>query len=163
MLPVCPTTALPPGEATRVEADEPIAVFNVDVAVYTIDDTCTHQDASLADGWLDGCAVECPLHASCFDLRTGKVSGPPAKTPVRTTGSSGGTAWSTCSPRPPRTVPHEPDDRRGRGLPGRPPAVGLDHFDRTVLLHDGTEVRAGRRPPPVARGRTDAVVTADRA
>jgi nitrite reductase/ring-hydroxylating ferredoxin subunit len=28
--------------------------------------------------------VECPLHASCFDLRTGKVSGPPAKTPVRT-------------------------------------------------------------------------------
>jgi 3-phenylpropionate/trans-cinnamate dioxygenase ferredoxin subunit len=84
MIPVCPTTALPPGEGTRVAADEPIAVFNVDGDFYAIDDTCTHQDASLADGWLDGCAVECPLHASCFDLRTGKVSGPPAKTPVRT-------------------------------------------------------------------------------
>ncbi len=84
MIPVCPMTALPPGEAIRVEADEPIAVFNVDGDFYAIDDTCTHQDASLADGWLDGCAVECPLHASCFDLRTGKVSGPPAKTPVRT-------------------------------------------------------------------------------
>ena len=64
MIPVCPTTALPPGEATRVAADEPIAVFNVDGDFYAIDDTCTHQDASLADGWLDGCAVECPLHAS---------------------------------------------------------------------------------------------------
>ncbi|MGY1644302.1 bifunctional 3-phenylpropionate/cinnamic acid dioxygenase ferredoxin subunit [Geodermatophilus sp. SYSU D00703] len=84
MIPVCPITALPPGEATRVEAEEPIAVFNADGEFYAIDDTCTHQDASLADGWLDGCAVECPLHASCFDLRTGKVSGPPAKTPVRT-------------------------------------------------------------------------------
>jgi 3-phenylpropionate/trans-cinnamate dioxygenase ferredoxin component len=84
MILVCPATALPPGEATRVAAEDPIAVFNVDGDFYAIDDTCTHQDASLADGWLDGCAVECPLHASCFDLRTGKVSGPPAKTPVRT-------------------------------------------------------------------------------
>lgn len=86
MVPVCPTDALPPGEAIRVTADvpAPVAVFNVDGEFYAIDDTCTHQDASLADGWLDGCAVECPLHASCFDLRTGKVSGPPAKTPVRT-------------------------------------------------------------------------------
>ncbi len=84
MIPVCPTTALPPGEATRVAVEEPIAVFNVDGDFYAIDDTCTHQDASLADGWLEGCAIECPLHASCFDLRTGKVSGPPAKTPVRT-------------------------------------------------------------------------------
>ncbi|GAA3817176.1 bifunctional 3-phenylpropionate/cinnamic acid dioxygenase ferredoxin subunit [Amycolatopsis tucumanensis] len=62
----------------------PIAVFNVDGTLYAIDDTCTHQDASLADGWLDGCAVECPLHAACFDLRTGMPSGPPAKKPVRT-------------------------------------------------------------------------------
>ncbi len=86
MIPVCPTTALPPGEAIRVTAgaDVAIAVFNVDGTFYAIDDTCTHQDASLADGWLEGCTVECPLHASCFDLRTGKVSGPPAKTPVAT-------------------------------------------------------------------------------
>src|SRR5919106_2825277 len=84
MIPVCPTTALPPGEATRVEADEPIAVFNVDGVFYAIDDTCTHQDASLSDGWLEGCAVECPLHAACFDLRTGVPSGPPAKKAVRT-------------------------------------------------------------------------------
>ena len=84
MIKVCDLTELPPGEAIRVEGAEPIAVFNVDGDLYAIDDTCTHQDASLADGWLDGCTVECPLHASCFDLRTGKVSGPPAKVGVRT-------------------------------------------------------------------------------
>jgi nitrite reductase/ring-hydroxylating ferredoxin subunit len=84
MIPVCTTVELPPGEATTVQADVAIAVFNVDGEYFAIDDTCTHQDASLADGWLDGCAVECPLHASCFDLRTGRPTGPPAKTPVRT-------------------------------------------------------------------------------
>ncbi|MEV1292160.1 bifunctional 3-phenylpropionate/cinnamic acid dioxygenase ferredoxin subunit [Pseudonocardia sp. NPDC049635] len=75
---------LPAGESVRVHGEVPIAVFNVDGELFAIDDTCTHQDASLADGWLEGCAVECPLHAACFDLRTGRPSGPPAKTPVRT-------------------------------------------------------------------------------
>ena len=84
MIPVCPVGDLPPGEAVRVDIDPPIAVFNVDGEFYAIDDTCTHQDASLADGWLEGCLIECPLHASCFDLRTGKPTGPPAKRPIRT-------------------------------------------------------------------------------
>ncbi|MEN3304960.1 MAG: 3-phenylpropionate/trans-cinnamate dioxygenase ferredoxin component, partial [Micromonosporaceae bacterium] len=55
-----------------------------DGGIYAIDDTCTHQDASLSDGWLDGCQVECPLHGSRFDLRTGEVDEPPARLPVRT-------------------------------------------------------------------------------
>jgi 3-phenylpropionate/trans-cinnamate dioxygenase ferredoxin subunit len=84
MIPVCAVDDLPDGEAVRIEADVPIAVFNVEGAFYAIDDTCTHQDASLADGWLEGRTVECPLHASCFDLRTGAPTGPPAKKPVRT-------------------------------------------------------------------------------
>ncbi|GAA0535328.1 bifunctional 3-phenylpropionate/cinnamic acid dioxygenase ferredoxin subunit [Saccharopolyspora subtropica] len=75
---------IPVGESVRVQGSVPIAVFNADGVFYAIDDTCTHQDASLSDGWLEGCAVECPLHAACFDLRTGRPSGPPARTPVRT-------------------------------------------------------------------------------
>ncbi|GAA2898672.1 bifunctional 3-phenylpropionate/cinnamic acid dioxygenase ferredoxin subunit [Pseudonocardia halophobica] len=75
---------IPDGEAARVQGEVSIAVFHVDGALYAIDDTCTHQDASLSDGWVEGCAVECPLHAACFDLRTGRPSGPPAKKPVRT-------------------------------------------------------------------------------
>ena len=75
---------IPDGESVRVQGTVAIAVFNVDGELFAIDDTCTHQDASLSDGFLEGCAVECPLHAACFDLRTGRPSGPPAKTPVRT-------------------------------------------------------------------------------
>ncbi|MBJ8346690.1 bifunctional 3-phenylpropionate/cinnamic acid dioxygenase ferredoxin subunit [Antrihabitans sp. YC2-6] len=77
---------LPVGEVVtlRPVGREPISVFNTDEGLYAIDDTCTHQDASLADGWVENCTVECPLHESCFDLRTGQVSGPPAKVGVRT-------------------------------------------------------------------------------
>jgi 3-phenylpropionate/trans-cinnamate dioxygenase ferredoxin subunit len=84
---VCSVADLPDGEAIRLESGvgQPIAVFNVGGAFYAIDDTCTHQDASLADGYLeDDGTVECPLHASCFDLRTGEPSGPPARVAVRT-------------------------------------------------------------------------------
>jgi 3-phenylpropionate/trans-cinnamate dioxygenase ferredoxin subunit len=84
MLRVCDVDDLPPGDAVRVVADVPIAVFNADGELYAIGDTCTHQDASLADGWLEGCLIECPLHASCFDLRTGMPTEPPARLPVRT-------------------------------------------------------------------------------
>ncbi len=85
MIRVCPFAELVPGEARRLDLDPPIAVFKTDDdQVFAIDDTCTHQDASLADGWLEGCLVECPLHASRFDLRTGQVDAPPAKRPVRT-------------------------------------------------------------------------------
>jgi 3-phenylpropionate/trans-cinnamate dioxygenase ferredoxin subunit len=82
---VGPVSSLAPGEALRLETTPPIAVFRTDDGeLFAVDDTCTHQDASLADGWLEGCQIECPLHASAFDLRTGRVDQPPAKRPVRT-------------------------------------------------------------------------------
>ncbi|MER6790216.1 bifunctional 3-phenylpropionate/cinnamic acid dioxygenase ferredoxin subunit [Streptomyces sp. NPDC000658] len=85
MIPACRLADLPRGEAFRLDIDPPVSVFHTDDGeVFAIDDTCTHQDASLADGWLEGCEVECPLHASTFDLRTGAVDAPPAKLPVRT-------------------------------------------------------------------------------
>ena len=89
MFAACPRSAIEPGEALRLDGPEtggvPIAVFRTDEdVVFAVDDTCTHQDASLADGWLEGCEVECPLHASRFDLRTGAVDAPPAKRAIRT-------------------------------------------------------------------------------
>ncbi|MFF9627333.1 bifunctional 3-phenylpropionate/cinnamic acid dioxygenase ferredoxin subunit [Streptomyces griseosporeus] len=85
MIPVCRLEDLPEGESVRVETDPPVAVFRTDEGeLYAIDDTCTHQDASLSDGWLEGCLVECPLHASSFDLRTGRPTCLPARRPVRT-------------------------------------------------------------------------------
>ena len=84
MIRVCALTDLPEGESTRVVAHVPVAVFNADGELFAIDDTCTHQDASLSEGWLEDCMIECPLHAASFDLRTGRPTGPPAKRPVRT-------------------------------------------------------------------------------
>ena len=86
MITVCRIEDLPPGESLRVTEGvaAPVALFNADGTVYAVDDTCTHQDASLADGWLEGCFVECPLHASSFDLRTGRPSCLPAKLSLKT-------------------------------------------------------------------------------
>ncbi|MEU7282920.1 bifunctional 3-phenylpropionate/cinnamic acid dioxygenase ferredoxin subunit [Streptomyces sp. NPDC045431] len=85
MIPVCRLEELPVGESVRVGTSPPIAVFHTeDGELYAIDDTCTHQDASLSDGWLEGCLVECPLHAAAFDLRTGRPTCLPARRPVRT-------------------------------------------------------------------------------
>ena len=77
---------IPPGHAARIEIDEvPIAIFNVEGRLHCVDDTCTHQEASLSEGDLDleRCAIECPLHGSAFDLRTGDPITLPAVEPVR--------------------------------------------------------------------------------
>jgi 3-phenylpropionate/trans-cinnamate dioxygenase ferredoxin subunit len=84
MIRACAAADLPEGEALRLDGPVPISIFHTEDGFYAIDDTCTHQDASLADGWLEGCFVECPLHAALFDLRTGMPSCLPAKNPVRT-------------------------------------------------------------------------------
>ncbi|MET7363694.1 bifunctional 3-phenylpropionate/cinnamic acid dioxygenase ferredoxin subunit [Streptomyces sp. NPDC005562] len=84
MIPVCRLEDLPAGESVRLDTTPPVAVFNADGELFAIDDTCSHQDASLSEGWLEGCQVECPLHAASFDLRTGRPTCLPARRPVRT-------------------------------------------------------------------------------
>ena len=78
MIRVCALADLSPGEATRVVAHVPVAVFNADGELFAIDDTCTHQDASLSEGWLEDCMIECPLHGSLFDVTTGEAVSLPA-------------------------------------------------------------------------------------
>jgi 3-phenylpropionate/trans-cinnamate dioxygenase ferredoxin subunit len=77
---------IPPGHAARVEIDDtPVAVFNVNGEFFALDDTCSHAEASLSEGDLDTerCIIECPLHGSSFDLRTGDALTLPAVEPVR--------------------------------------------------------------------------------
>jgi len=81
---------IPEGEAIVVAGEEnptgrDIAVFHAeDGEFYALDDECTHEEASLADGWLEGDRIECPLHAAEFCLRTGKALCLPATEPART-------------------------------------------------------------------------------
>lgn len=60
-----------------------LCVTKIDGEVFAIDEWCTHQDVSLADGERDGYAVECFLHGARFDLRTGEVLTPPATQAVK--------------------------------------------------------------------------------
>ena len=66
-----------------------VTVDDVDVAIvrdgddfYAIRDECSHAAIPLSEGDLDGCLIECWLHGSTFDLRTGKPTTLPAFEPV---------------------------------------------------------------------------------
>ena len=67
-----------------------VEVGGTDIAVvhadddnfYAVRDECSHAAVALSEGEVDGCTLECWLHGSRFDLRTGKPSGPPATEPV---------------------------------------------------------------------------------
>ena len=70
---------LPPGATKQVEVDDEIvALINADGDIFAIGGECTHAMAFLADGYLDGDQLECPLHGACFNIRTGKAETPPA-------------------------------------------------------------------------------------
>jgi nitrite reductase/ring-hydroxylating ferredoxin subunit len=52
--------------------EEQIALYNLGGEIYATSNVCTHAFALLSDGWLDGEAIECPLHAGRFEVKTGK-------------------------------------------------------------------------------------------
>src|SRR3546814_16008622 len=51
--------------------DEPIALYRHEGTIFAIGDICTHEHVRLSDGWFEGDRIECPLHQSCFEIRTG--------------------------------------------------------------------------------------------
>ena len=79
------TSEIPPGGVKAIDVRGTlIAVANVDGTYYAFDDTCTHEQCSLADGeMLTGTTVTCFCHGSEFDVRTGRVLAPPAVEPVK--------------------------------------------------------------------------------
>lgn len=86
-LDICAISELPPGSARVVEwEDLEIGIFNCNGTLYAIEDRCSHDNGTLADGELDQdeCTVECPRHGSLFDLRTGTPKTLPAYVPVET-------------------------------------------------------------------------------
>lgn len=60
-----------------------IAIFSVEGEVFAIDNLCSHGDARLCDGFVEGQQVECPYHQAMFNLRDGTVSCGPATEPVK--------------------------------------------------------------------------------
>ena len=76
---------LAPSEMRTVKIDqEYVFIARIGDEYFALDGFCSHADGFLADGYLHEnlCEVECPIHEGAFDLRSGKVTNPPAETPV---------------------------------------------------------------------------------
>jgi apoptosis-inducing factor 3 len=77
-------TDVPDGGTLAVEAcDEPLCLYNLAGRIYATHDMCTHEEASLAEGYVDGDCIECPLHQAQFHIPTGEVRAPPATRDLR--------------------------------------------------------------------------------
>jgi len=82
---LCRADEIEPGTARRFDvAGRRIALVRIDDAFHAVDDRCSHEDYSLAEGevWAEECQIECPRHGSTFDLVTGEPCSLPATQPV---------------------------------------------------------------------------------
>lgn len=85
---LCARSDVPPDGIIRIDEVPgiagPVAVADSDGLLFCVADTCSHQTASLSDGYVEDGCVECPLHESRFDLRTGRPDVPPARSSIAT-------------------------------------------------------------------------------
>jgi 3-phenylpropionate/trans-cinnamate dioxygenase ferredoxin subunit len=83
---VCAVAEVASGTAHATDLETPhgttVAVVRDGEDWYAVDDECSHASIPLSEGDIEGCEIECWLHGSRFDLRTGKPTGPPASEPV---------------------------------------------------------------------------------
>jgi 3-phenylpropionate/trans-cinnamate dioxygenase ferredoxin subunit len=81
----CALSELPAEGALGVEIEGvPVAVVRAGGELFALHDVCSHEEVPLSEGDVYDCTLECWLHGSCFDLRTGKPTSPPATKPVPT-------------------------------------------------------------------------------
>ncbi|GAA4418361.1 non-heme iron oxygenase ferredoxin subunit [Actinokineospora soli] len=80
---ICALSDLDDGKPFAVEVDD-VAVVLVRQGdeVHALRDECSHAELALSEGEVTRKGIECWLHGSCFDLRTGRPSAPPATEPV---------------------------------------------------------------------------------
>ena len=85
----CDVDDVPVGSTLRLELDaadgtliEVALVHTDDGDFHAVSDICTHGAVSLSEGEVEDCTVECWLHGSRFDLRTGKPLSLPAVQPI---------------------------------------------------------------------------------
>ncbi|MCS7061049.1 MAG: fatty acid desaturase [Anaerolineae bacterium] len=83
---VCDLGQLLPGEALRFEHQgNSYAIYRTQIGqLFASDGKCTHGNAYLADGFLEGACIECPKHNGRFDIRTGAVLRSPPRTALKT-------------------------------------------------------------------------------
>ena len=79
----CAVSDVPEGGVISVVLDgDEIAIVKTEGEFFAIRDWCSHAAVPLSEGDVDGCTIECWLHGSRFDLRSGKPTAMPATAPV---------------------------------------------------------------------------------
>lgn len=83
---VCAIADLAEGEIRQVELSDGrvLAVCRIDGEIFATDDLCTHGEASLSEGELEGHELLCPFHLGAFDVRTGEATRSPCFEALRT-------------------------------------------------------------------------------
>lgn len=81
---LCKAEEVAPGKVKRVDVEghPPFAVYNLEGTYFVTDDTCTHGQASLSEGYIEGDAIECPWHSGRFCIRTGEALSFPVVVPI---------------------------------------------------------------------------------
>ncbi len=81
----CALDDVPLDEGLAVDVgDLTLAIAREGDEVYAVQDLCSHASVALSEGEVADYQIECWLHGSRFDLRTGKPTGLPATEPVAT-------------------------------------------------------------------------------
>ena len=76
---------VPEGDVIGIRvAGKEIALYEVEGEIFATDNTCTHGQARMSDGFLEGREIECPLHQGRFDVCSGKALCAPLTTDLKT-------------------------------------------------------------------------------
>jgi 3-phenylpropionate/trans-cinnamate dioxygenase ferredoxin subunit len=80
---VCSVSDVAPESAIPVEVGgKDLAIVHSNGSFYAITDECSHASIPLSEGDVGDDEIECYMHGSRFDLRTGEPIGLPATEPV---------------------------------------------------------------------------------
>jgi nitrite reductase/ring-hydroxylating ferredoxin subunit len=78
-----PLADIPVGSMRPVTLNgKEIVICHTKEGVYALDNICSHAHARMCEGRLRATRIVCPLHGASFDIRDGKVLGPPATQPL---------------------------------------------------------------------------------
>jgi nitrite reductase/ring-hydroxylating ferredoxin subunit len=71
---VAKTIDIPVGKMKHLEVEGmEILIANVEGKFYAVSDRCSHLNAKVSEGTLNGTIVTCPRHLSSFNLTSGRV------------------------------------------------------------------------------------------
>ena len=139
------TRCVPARRSVSRSTGQPIALFRIGDDVYATDGICPHAMRQLADGYMEGETIECPLHQALFDIRTGKVLAGPATEslrvyPVKVAGGDvlvelGGTEPAREAPAATAMAP------RDGGLQSDSPRTGNGAPENSDMTSNGGAIR----------------------